>query len=142
MSEKMTSKSPFLSTSLFRPLPNVHFLIKVGTGRDSKYKGSRGNGLPVSRPPSRPRPDLPLADGKCGWSMCAKTCYHTQAGRPAPRNGRPAPALIGAHKQEIPTRDIGEAPEEIREIHARLRRREATDDEVARLDEWVHGGAH
>ena len=76
------------------------------------------------------------------WKGCAKTCYHTQAGRPAPRNGQPAPALIGAHKQEIPTRDIGDAPDDIREIHARLRRREATDDEVARLDEWVHGGAH
>ena len=54
---------------------------------------------------------------------------------------RPAPTLIGAHKQETQTRDIGDAPEDIREIHARLRRREATDDEVARLDEWVHGGA-
>lgn len=82
--------------------------------------------------------------GVVDWKRCAQTCYHRQAGKPAPfapRHSRPAPALIGAHKQERPTRDIGDAPDDIREIHARLRRREATDEEVARLDAWVHGGA-
>lgn len=78
--------------------------------------------------------------GYTDWKACAKTCYHRAAKAPAPRAGRPAPTLIGSHPPGPKLREIDEdSPEEIVEIVSRLRRREATDAEIATLDAWQRG---
>lgn len=65
------------------------------------------------------------------------------APRTVPRNGRPAPALIGAHKSERPFRSLDDAPEEIRAINRRLLAKDdVSDEEAARVESWIHGGAN
>lgn len=85
-------------------------------------------------------------DGVKDWRACAKTCYYRWAGKPTPRNGRSAPTLIGAHKQDAGLREVDEsAPEEIRRTNERARRRELNYDDpadakaAAALDAWQRG---
>ena len=136
-------------------------------GKEGKGTGNReGNGRRRREPPpvetewlgyvQTMYPDWPTADalsahgwyeskawdGVKDWRACVKTCYYRWAGKPtpAPRNGRPDPALIGAHPPGPKLREVDEdSPEEIVGIVGKLRRREATDAEIARLDAWQRG---
>ncbi len=82
------------------------------------------------------------------WRRCARKWKATDDERPlfAPRNGRPAPALVGAHASAPSLRDVDEsAPAEILRTYERVRSRELDYENpedaraAAALEAWQRG---